>query len=63
MNALPVVSITRDDGGHRITCSCDWTAFRYSRVAADQVAMEHRASHGRGRELAPVRTTAKEAKP
>lgn len=48
MNALPVVTICRADGGHAIRCSCTWEAFRYSRPAADLIANEHRASHGKG---------------
>lgn len=46
MNKLPVVTVSRADGGHVITCSCEFTAFRFSRVAADLVAHEHRGSHG-----------------
>lgn len=48
MNSLPVVTISRADGGHNITCNCGWTTFRYARPAADLVANEHRGSHGKG---------------
>lgn len=49
MNGLPVVTICRVDSGKTIRCSCGFEAFRFSQIAADQVAIEHRASHGKGR--------------
>jgi hypothetical protein len=47
VNALPVVTISHHDGGHRVLCTCGWLGFRFTRIAADLIATEHRASHGR----------------
>jgi hypothetical protein len=48
VNRLPVVIICRADGGFRVLCSCTWRSFRITRLAADLLAQEHRASHGKG---------------
>lgn len=47
MNGLPVVTICRADGGHKVACSCGWHSFRFARHDADRLAQEHRASHGK----------------
>lgn len=48
MNRLPVVTISRHESGHQVLCSCGWIGFRFTRIAADLIATEHRASHGKG---------------
>jgi len=47
MNALPVVTVSRVDGGHLATCTCGWVRWDISRVTVDLVARRHRATHGK----------------
>jgi hypothetical protein len=47
MNDLPVVTVRHVDGGHQVTCSCEWEVWSISRPTADLYAAQHRASHGK----------------
>jgi len=49
MNNLPVVTISRVDGGHLAICSCgNWELWAVGQPYVDLEATRHRASHGKG---------------